>query len=190
MTWIQTYTGREFHPLSPRADDVCLEDIAHALSMLCRFSGHTREFYSVAQHSVLVARAVIRRSFCCKEHVGFRHRAAGLALLHDAHEAYFTDVASPLKDHLNIEAVEEPIQDAIHLHFGLEPSDSIAEVIKQEDMKALATEVRDLMAPPPRAWRTLPPPWDGPIKPWPPEQAETEFLRAAGYYRVWRNRAG
>lgn len=54
--WIATFTGGVFFPLAPRVEDVRISDIAHALSMLCRFAGHTRGFYSVAQHSVLVSR--------------------------------------------------------------------------------------------------------------------------------------
>ena len=54
-TWIQTYTGRAFDLLDPRPEQIDPLDIAHALSQICRFTGHVREFYSVAQHSVLVA---------------------------------------------------------------------------------------------------------------------------------------
>lgn len=48
--WILTFTGRRFYPLDPRPEDVCLEDIAHALSLICRYNGHSRFFYSVAEH--------------------------------------------------------------------------------------------------------------------------------------------
>lgn len=51
--FICTYTGRKFYPLDPRPEDVCIEDIAHALALVNRFGGHTRVPYSVAQHSVL-----------------------------------------------------------------------------------------------------------------------------------------
>src|ERR1700693_75116 len=57
--WIQTFTGRQFWPLDPRPEEVCIEDIAHGLSNECRFAGQCRSFYSVAQHSVLCARNVL-----------------------------------------------------------------------------------------------------------------------------------
>lgn len=56
--WIQTFTGRRFWPLDPRPEDVCIEDIAHALSLKCRFGGHCTRFYSVAEHSVHVSNYV------------------------------------------------------------------------------------------------------------------------------------
>ena len=82
--WIETYTGRKFFPLNPRARDLCIEDIAHALAMTCRYNGHCSEFYSVAQHSCIV-------SDLCEE----RWKMAGL--MHDAAEAYLGDVVSPVK---------------------------------------------------------------------------------------------
>src|ERR1035437_8999101 len=54
QAWIQTYSGRRFCPLSPNPDAIVLQDIAHSLAMQCRFNGHCKKFYSVAQHSVYV----------------------------------------------------------------------------------------------------------------------------------------
>ena len=82
--WIVTYTGRKFYPLDPSPQDIDILDIAHALSNACRFSGHTREFYSVAQHSYLVAFTA-----------GREHALYGL--LHDASEAYLCDISTPVK---------------------------------------------------------------------------------------------
>ena len=84
-TWIQTFTGRQFWPLEPRADEIFIEDIAHHLSNLCRFTGACRSFYSVAQHSVLV-------SLCAPP-----GENPLWGLLHDASEAYLIDVARPVK---------------------------------------------------------------------------------------------
>src|SRR5438128_12538670 len=81
--WMQTYTGRAFYPLDPRLDDICIEDIAHALSMLCRYGGQCQEFYSVAEHSVLMSYAV-------------NPQHALWALLHDATESYMGDLIRPL----------------------------------------------------------------------------------------------
>jgi len=82
--YFETYTGKYFYFSDPRAEMVCLPDIAHALAHQCRFNGHTKRFYSVAEHSVLVS------------HYVPLHRAAE-GLFHDAAEAYYSDVPRPLK---------------------------------------------------------------------------------------------
>jgi len=101
MTWILTRTGRRFDLLAPKADQVSTLDIAHALSQLCRFNGHTSRHYSVAQHSLLVASIVPAE-----------HQLA--ALLHDATEAYVGDMTRPLKALLpDFSAIEHGIWLAI-----------------------------------------------------------------------------
>jgi len=82
--WMQSYTGRKIWPVDPRPEDIDLADIAHALSNLCRYGGHCKRFYSVAEHSVHVSYMVPTRY--AKE-----------ALMHDASEAYLVDVPRPLK---------------------------------------------------------------------------------------------
>jgi hypothetical protein len=82
--WITTYTGKKFFPLNPNYLDIDIRDVAHALSNICRFSGHCPEFYSVAQHSVYVSQLVPLSS-------------ALWGLLHDASEAYLHDIARPVK---------------------------------------------------------------------------------------------
>jgi uncharacterized protein len=131
--WINTYTGRKFHPLNPNISDVCIEDIAHALSMQCRFTGHCSEFYSVAQHSVLV-------SYLCDTEDQLH------GLLHDASEAYICDLSSPLKRSgafENYKMYEKKIQDAVFSKYGL----SIVEPasVKKADMLIFATEARWLL---------------------------------------------
>jgi 5'-deoxynucleotidase YfbR-like HD superfamily hydrolase len=91
--WSQTFTGLQFWPCDPRREDVRVEDIAHALALQCRFAGHCRVPYSVAEHSVRVAEWV------WDETSGDR-RASLAALLHDASEAYCVDVPRPLKPYL------------------------------------------------------------------------------------------
>lgn len=128
--WIQTASGKKFYPLNPQPDDVCIEDIAHALSKMCRFNGHTREFYSVAQHSVLVSHLVSPQ-----------HRLAGL--LHDATEAYLADITRPVKQYMpDFSAVEDLLMECIATRFGIEmPLDPS---VKAADIMALNSERRDL----------------------------------------------
>jgi hypothetical protein len=190
--WIQTYTGRKFYPLTPRAADVCLEDIAHALANTCRFSGHCRQFYSVAQHSLLVVRAV-------REFPGVTpddaNRIAPAALMHDAAEAYLVDMPRPIKHSwFCIQAIpggarvcrdfkymEHKIHAEICQRFAIpQAQDHDAAVIQVADNQLLATEARDLMAPPPEPWAVLPPPLATRIDPLPPAEAKAEFLRVAG----------
>jgi len=162
--WIQTYTGRQFYPMAPLAQDICIEDIAHALSQMCRFTGHTREFYSVAQHSVLVSGIV-------------PHDAALWGLLHDAPEAYLADVARPLKSMLpGLADAEQRIEAAVARRFSLHLP--MSECIHAADLTMLATEQRDLMAPAPAPWTSIRgiEPLLSPIVPWDPCVAEWRFI--------------
>ncbi len=109
MKWMQTYTGMPWYFEQPRPGDVSIFDIAHALSNLCRYGGHCRAFYSVAEHSVHVSRVVP------PEH-------ALLGLMHDATEAYVCDVPRPLKHLLgNYKKLEHIAWLAIAEKFGLPP---------------------------------------------------------------------
>lgn len=137
---IRTHTGW-FYPFTPRADEVDIRDIAHALAMICRFGGHVRSYYSVAQHSVLVS---------C--HVPQKYAIA--ALLHDAAEAYVGDMVSPIKRQLpaykKLEAgVERVVMERFEL--GDFDQDMIGmSHVKEADLVALITEQRDLWAGPAR----------------------------------------
>jgi len=145
--WIQTYSGKKFFPLNPILEDIVIEDIAHALSMMCRFTGHCKEFYSVAQHSVLV-------SMQCSE----ANQLYGL--LHDASEAYITDISRPVKRTRELEGyrvVEKNLQAAICKRFGLPEEEP--EEVKLADTRLLVTEARDLMSP-------LHPDWVHPSEPY------------------------
>lgn len=90
--YITTYSGVRFFPLEPKAEDLRIEDIAHALSMMTRANGHLREFYSVGQHVIACTREAMAR--------GYSRRVALGCLLHDASEAYMSDITRPLKQYL------------------------------------------------------------------------------------------
>jgi 5'-deoxynucleotidase YfbR-like HD superfamily hydrolase len=123
--------------LSPRVEDIWIDDIAHSLANLCRFGGHCRQFYSVAQHSVLVSRLV-------PLHLAF------VGLMHDATEAYVGDMVRPLKYSLpQFLEIEDAIWRLIARRFDL-PLHLPAEVKEADDI-ALVTERRDLIISSPKA---------------------------------------
>lgn len=163
MSWIQTFTGKQFFPLEAHLEQIDLRDIAHALSLQCRFNGHCRSFYSVAEHSVRVSRAVE------PEH-------ALWGLLHDAGEAYMGDLPRPLKEQLpQFIAFEQQLLEIIAHRFDL-PWPIPAPVV-EADNRLLVTEARDLMAPPPASWgMEAIQPLAEPIEPWSAPQAEREYL--------------
>ena len=162
--WFQTHSGLAFYHQDPKPEDIRIGDIAHALSMLCRFGGHSKHFYSVAQHSVLVSSIVAR-------HLQLS------ALLHDATEAYIGDMVHPLKESMPaFREMEDTIWLCIADKFNL-PLRMDAR-IKDADWIALATERRDLMSNPPMPWRVQErfTPLQNKIDPQSPAIAERMFL--------------
>lgn len=112
MSAMNTFTGRVFDPLKMTKEDVCVEDIAHALSLICRGGGHIRYFFSVAQHSMNCANEAAAR--------GWSGRIVLACLLHDASEAYIADIIRPVKPYLtNYLDIEGLIMDVIYDYFGL-----------------------------------------------------------------------
>jgi 5'-deoxynucleotidase YfbR-like HD superfamily hydrolase len=163
--WIQTYSGRRFTPTNPNPDAIVIQDIAHALSMQCRFSGHVKEFYSVAQHSVLV-------SYICN----FEDALWGL--MHDATEAYLVDVPRPLKRSGKFDAYldfEHKMQLAVCKRFGLPEQEPPS--VKRADTILLATEARDLMSPLRTDWTQPVEPLPFKIDPLGPRQAKDLFMK-------------
>lgn len=128
-----TYTGVQFWPLDPHIDDINIEDIAHGLAHTCRWGGHSRVFYSVAQHSIV-----------CSHYVARENRL--IALMHDAAEAYIGDVKRPLKYAMpNLMEIERNIWLLICKKFGL--SIEVPAEVKKVDDRALMAERNEFIHP-------------------------------------------
>lgn len=125
--WILTHSGKRFSFQDINPDAINIEDIATALSNICRFTGHLDQHYSVAQHCVLVSHLV-------EPHLAFE------ALMHDASEAYCGDVSSPLKARLpDYREIEGRVDRAIRAKYGLPLVESPE--VKVADLRMLATEM-------------------------------------------------
>jgi len=166
MSWITTQSGKHFDYLNPSVDSICIEDIACALSNICRFTGHVQDFYSVAQHSVHVS-YLVEPEFALE------------ALLHDAAEAYCSDINSPLKRLLpDYRYIIKRVEKVIAAKYGLPPE--MSQQVKHADLVMLATERRDLDFDNGTYWQML----DGIepathfiISPFNPRQARVLFLQ-------------
>ncbi len=173
--WIETSQGIKFDLGDPHPNDVNIKDVAHALSQLCRFNGHTRDFYSVAQHSIMVA-----------DKLPPELQLQGL--LHDAHKAYTGEPTRPLKDFFKwldnlrptiMDLLEIRVRETVRAALGvptvLDPE--VAEV----DRRMLMTEKDQLLSGLLWDWK----PWDPyeklRITSWPPASAEKAFLDCYEY---------
>ncbi len=120
---VETFTGVMFDVLNPESDKIRIEDMAHSLSNQCRYGGHCRKFYSVAEHSVLVMQ--ILRYILSNKYEGVTDPVEILwialgALLHDTSEGYLVDIPTPVKRRLsNYIELEENLMQAIFRHFKL-----------------------------------------------------------------------
>ena len=161
--WIQTFTGKQFFPLNPRIDDICIEDISHGLSMICRFNGQSQKFYSVAEHSILVS-----------QNIDPLYAIHGL--LHDSSEAYISDIAAPIKPSLiGYDKIELKLQSAIFERFKLFDFD--AWQVKEIDKRILMDEMEQLMPNQPAKWNKQCEKLGIKLLLLTPEQAEFEFLK-------------
>lgn len=129
---IMLASGRRFDLLDPLASEFDIEDIAHGLANVCRYAGQCRAFYSVAEHSLLVSETVKQYAF--------------ESLLHDSAEAFIGDITRPLKRLLpDYREIEERIEDAVAERFGLDRGAKA--IIKEADLRVLAAEQEQVMAP-------------------------------------------
>ena len=164
MSWIQTFTGKAFYPLADEPGEIDIRDIAHALSLQCRFNGHCNVFYSVAQHSVRVSE-VVPSEF------------ALWGLMHDAAEAYLSDLPRPVKGQMpQFSELEDKLLGRILAAYDL--SLPMPSQVKLADEQLLMTEARDLMQSPPMDWLIPVDALDDlKIEPMSPTQAEQAFLQ-------------
>ncbi|UWF51962.1 phosphohydrolase [Pseudomonas sp. N3-W] len=163
MSQILTASGKRFDLYEPDADLIDPRDIAHSLAHLCRFNGHTREFYSVAQHSCMVADMVPETDKLA-------------ALLHHAAEAYVGDMVQPLKQWMHAyQDVEQWIWERICTRFDLDCE--LPASVRHADLVALATERRDLMPADSATWDCLAAiePTAETIRPWSATEARLTF---------------
>jgi 5'-deoxynucleotidase YfbR-like HD superfamily hydrolase len=184
MINICTFTGKLIDLENPRPEDIDIRDVAHHLALIPRWGGAVREFYSVAQHSVLVAEELMRRMAW--------ETPAQVGLLHDAHEAYAFDLIDPLAELVGprYREVEKLIGAAISSRFGLSSSTvELAEAapIREADLRVRAAEARDLIEwqPPEEWWARLPVPRADRIKPLTWRAAEEQFLMVAAEIGLW-----
>lgn len=161
--YIQTYSGHQFWPLDPAVDEVFIEDIAHALSMTCRYCGHCLRFYSVAEHCVLMARYI-------------EQPYKLWALLHDASEAYIADVSRPVKKDLcGYQRIEANLMYVILKRYGLDQGMPVR--VKEVDNSMLLVERRQNMRDTPWDWKIEAASIDVRLQFWTPEKAKFEFLQ-------------
>lgn len=166
--YIATFTGKKFFLLEPRIEDIDIRDIAHALAMQCRWTGHSRFHYSVAQHAYYC-------SFLGPENEAF-HR-----LNHDDSEAYIGDMNRPLKHYTDAgtayRKVEQPLQNLIYDAFGLSHIEPLS--VHAADNAMLYAEKEQIMGytfGEAQKWTPTEAPANITIEQWSPEKAETMFL--------------
>lgn len=191
MTWlgantIETYTGRSYDFLQPDPAEIVLTDIAQALGNACRFAGHTRKFYSVAEHSILVSRIVEAwvepDRHASDVTAGRAERLIDAALFHDAHEAYVWDAPRPIKPLLGFAFAElaDNADWAVGQAFGIDPALFHHPLVKRADDALLLHEGYRLMRNGPGAGEDLPPlPIEIPGLGLLPAEAHVAFIRRA-----------
>lgn len=179
--WMATYTGKRFFPFLPGRDmdAIHIRDIAHALSMQCRYGGHCKRFYSVAEHSVHLARFVLRDRVRSDATLS----AAMWALLHDASEAYVADIVRPAKRGLpEYKRMEDGIMAAIAERFKL--TEVMPAYVDQLDRRILLDERKQNMRDQDTVWQATQglEPLGITLEYWHPSTAEDKFLGM--YYNI------
>ena len=175
--YIELASGNKWYVAQPGPEDARIEDIAAALSKLCRFGGHSSEFYSVAQHSVLCAIEAWRAEKTPEQILN--------VLMHDASEAYLVDVPRPVKLMLpEYKTLEFRTEEALALAFNL--TYPHPRYVKEIDNRMLNTEQKYLMPEGHEPYLPDVEPYDlapGAMLGWTPQKAESAFLF---YYNTYR----
>lgn len=176
MSYITTYTGKHFDPLQPKPEILDIHDIAHALSLTCRGNGHVKTFFSVAQHCINCGLEADARGY------GPKVRLA--CLVHDASEAYMSDVPRPFKQMMpEYKQAEGNLLEVIYQTFLKEPLTAEEEkLVKEIDDDLLYYDLKELLGetqnrPAPHLHITL----DYDVKPF--HQVEETYLKL---YEAWR----
>jgi len=126
---VRLYSGKYVDVTNLTEDDICLEDIAHALALKCRWNGNTQGFFSILSHTMIVQSLLTDNKNTLE------------ALLHDAHEAYLFDIPAPyktLEPFKPLVELENKIQELINKKYGVETCNTPD--VKQADMASLRLE--------------------------------------------------
>ena len=137
--YIKTYTGKHFWPLKAEPEKLCIDDIAHALSLLCRGNGHVSSFFSVGQHCIYCAKEAAER--------GYSGKVVLACLLHDASECYLSDIPRPIKQVLpDYVQIEENLLSVIYTTFlGEDLTEEEKALVKEVDDDLLYYDLRELL---------------------------------------------
>ena len=181
---MQTFTGKMFDVFDPDPNQIDIFDIAHHLSLMTRFNGACKWFYSIAQHSINCSQRAADYHYPRPS----EEKLALALLMHDAAEAYVGDIVRPIKRKItDFSVVENGVMDAINTRFDLPP---VAEIrgykaaIKEVDNRMLVTEKLQLMDPNVRwAIEDIFEPYDLELELWQPRAAEMLFLSHFARYR-------
>lgn len=135
---MNVFSGHRIDPLHIKEDDIYLEDIAHALSLLCRGNGHIKYFYSVAQHSLNCAKEAQRR--------GYSKHVVLSCLFHDASETYMSDLITPIKKQMKeYQVIEDKLLETIFQAFHIQLKDEEKNIWKEMDHLLLEAELKEMM---------------------------------------------
>lgn len=182
---ICTYSGKAVDPVNFREDDIELVDVAHALSLVCRFNGHVRFHYSVAQHSTLGVLWMQTKDVVAGHDSLTVQRWFAL---HDAAEAYICDMPRPIKRQPGVrelfKRIEDNILEKFANRFDLPPIQTVQASVDAVDLRMLYTEKRDCHGTPEAVWPSLsvpdPAPYPSKVQPRTPEQVKAEYLDMLG----------